>query len=442
MRRPIAGRPEEKHYTPTRLFNRDFVLLWQGALVSMFGDLLFEIALGFWVLAETGSTGLMGTLMAVSIIPRVVVSPIAGVIADRYDRKRILIYMDALRGFCVVAVGAAAILGMLEIWWVFLTGVILGTCAAFFDPAAGSMLPDIVPSESLQRANSLFAMLHSGVRILGNSAGGFFYVSLGAPLMFLANGISYLFSSVTEMFIRTPPPAAQVGEHSKFLEEIKSGYRYVWERSGLRALMIVGAVLNFFASAAMILLLPLFQRTPELGPVRYGIFMAVSAAGSLVGLVLVSVFKISPVKRRIWFLGSLISFTFIYALIPILNIFPLMLGLTFVAHILNAIVNILLQTVIQSTTARNMRGKVFSLLGMLLTGLMPVAMVVGGWLGEVFPIPYVIFTCMVCCGIPGLFLIPNRGFAEFITTDPGDSTPLEAEVVPSVREYDATLDRP
>lgn len=442
MRDPAAGRPTEKTYTPTRLFNKDFVLLWQGALVSMFGDLLFEIALGFWVLAETGSTGLMGTLMAVSIIPRVAVSPIAGVIADRYDRKRILVYMDAVRGLCVVAVGAAAILGLLEIWMVFLTGVILGTCAAFFDPAAGSMLPDIVPSESLQRANSLFAMLHSGIRILGNSAGGFFYVTLGAPLMFLANGISYLFSSVTEMFIRSPAPVAGTTEHSKFMDDVRSGYRYVWQRPGLRVLMIVGAVLNFFASAAMILLLPLFQRTPELGPVKYGIFMAVSAAGSLTGLILVSVFRISPASRRVWFLGSLISFTFLYALIPLLQNFPAMLGLTLVAHVLNAIVNILLQTVIQSTTARNMRGKVFSLLSMLLTGLMPVAMAVGGWLGEVFPIPYVIFTCMLCCGIPGLFLIPNREFAEFITSDPSDCTPLEAEIVPSVREYDATLDRP
>lgn len=437
-----TGDSQDPVYTPKRLFNRDFVLLWQGALVSMFGDLLFEIALGFWILAETGSTGLMGTLMAVSIIPRVVISPVAGVIADRYDRKRLLVSMDAVRGVCVVAVGIAAILGVLEIWMVFLTGIVLGTCAAFFDPAAGSMLPDVVPKASLQRANSLFAMLHSGIRILGNSAGGFFYVSLGAPLMFLANGISYLFSSVTEMFIRKPAPVRSDAEHTPFLEDMKSGYRYVWQRPGLRVLMIVGAVLNFFASAAMILLLPLFQRTAELGPVRYGIFMAVSAAGSLVGLILVSIYKIAPAARRRWFLGSLISFTFLYALIPLLRIFPLMLAVTLIAHILNAIVNILLQTVIQSTTARSMRGKVFSLLSMLLTGLMPVAMATGGWLGELFPLQYVICICMICCGIPGLFLLPNKEFTAFITSDSGDGEPLEAEIVPEIREYDATLDRP
>ncbi|MCK5157214.1 MAG: MFS transporter, partial [Spirochaetales bacterium] len=111
---------------PEKLWNKNFLLLWQGGLVSLLGDMLYELALGFWILAVTGSTGLMGTLMAVSMIPRVLISPFAGVVADRHNRKRIIILMDLLRGIFVTTVGVTAIMGNLEVWMVFAAGILLG----------------------------------------------------------------------------------------------------------------------------------------------------------------------------------------------------------------------------------------------------------------------------------------------------------------------------
>ena len=94
----------------------NFFLLWQGQLVSALGDVAYELALGFWILAVTGSTALMGSLMAASAIPRVVLSPFAGVWVDRINRKWILVFMDALRGVAVVFVGISALLGWIKVW--------------------------------------------------------------------------------------------------------------------------------------------------------------------------------------------------------------------------------------------------------------------------------------------------------------------------------------
>ena len=109
-------------------------LLLQGQFVSVMGDMIYEIALGFWVLAFTGSTVLMGVLMATSLVPGIILSPFAGVIVDRTSRKKLMILMDLLRGITIILVALAALMGFLELWMVFVAGIILGVGGAFFGP--------------------------------------------------------------------------------------------------------------------------------------------------------------------------------------------------------------------------------------------------------------------------------------------------------------------
>ncbi len=187
-----------------KLFTKNFFLLWQGQLVSSIGDVMYSLALGFWVLQKTGSTAIMGLLMAVSALPQLILGPIAGVIVDRADRKWIIVTMDIVRGVFVVAVAVLAITGNLEVWMVFFTGVVKGICASVFNPAVSASLPDIVQSANLQRANAALMVSTNGVNIFSNSISGVLFSIVGAPVLFLINGIAYLFSSVTEMFLKIP----------------------------------------------------------------------------------------------------------------------------------------------------------------------------------------------------------------------------------------------
>jgi DHA3 family macrolide efflux protein-like MFS transporter len=246
---------EQEVITKERLWIWNFFLLWQGQLVSSFGDIIYSIALGFWVFAKTGSTALMGTLMALSMLLRILISPFAGVWVDRSDRKQIIVWMDLIRDIIVTLVGIAALTSHIEIWMIFIVGILLGICAAFFNPAVGSVIPDIVPRTKLTQANSTFGMINSGTNILGNPIGGFLYQLLGAPIMFLFNGISYIFSAATEVFIKVPPIEKKENQ-LRFFDDMKQGFRFMWSFAGLRNVIMIAAVLNFFANTALVLRCP------------------------------------------------------------------------------------------------------------------------------------------------------------------------------------------
>lgn len=401
------------------LWNRNFFLLWQGQLVSSLGDIVYEIALGFWVLAVTGSPALMGTLMAASILPRVIIGPLGGVWVDRSDRKLLIVLMDAARGIIIVLIGVLAVLGKLEIWMVFTAGIIKGIGAAVFNPALSSVIPDVVKKERLMQANSAFSIIRAGSGLIGNSAGGFLFAVIGAPLLFLINGLCYIFSAITEIFIRVPKlPKPEVSTH--ILSDLKAGLVFTWENKGLRFLMICGALINFFACIGFILFLPLFQQNPELGPGKYGLLMAAMTLGMLGGMALTSAASFKGQKRYSLFITAALLMCVAWAFVPLSGNFPLMIILSTIGGFCNAIINVFIQTIMQLWVPQTMRGKVFGLVDTLFAGLTPVAMAVGGMLGEFFSIKWVIalsFGVLVLIMLPMLWV---KDFKDFILFEPAE----------------------
>jgi len=402
---------------PRGIWNRAFFLLWQGQLVSALGDVVYGIALGFWILEKTGSTALMGSLMAVSALPRIVVAPFAGVIVDRSDRRSLLIFMDVLRGGAVLLVGLAALAGQLQVWMVFAAGILIGLGGAFFTPAVGSTTPDIVPRDRLVQANSAFAMIYTGSGIVGNSAGGFLYQLLGAPLMFLGNGISYLVSSFTILFIRIPKIVPR-REQLRFFAELKEGLALVWRMRGLRVLFIVSALLNFFAMFGVTLVLPLFQRTESLGAGRYGIAMGGMTAGLFAGFLLGSIVKLPPARRFAIFMFCGFATTGCLAVFPLVRFFPAMVALLIISGIVNAILNSMIGATVQLTVPQDMRGKAFSLMGAISQGLTPISMALAGVLGEFFPLRAVIAAAFALAFVFFVPLFFSGAFRRFVNFDP------------------------
>jgi DHA3 family macrolide efflux protein-like MFS transporter len=403
-----------------KLWTMNFLLLWQGQLVSTLGDTVYAIALGFWVLAVTGSTGLMGTLMAASLIPKLVISPFAGVIVDRADRKWMLVAMDLVRGFAVAAVGVAAVFQALQIWMVFAAGIVLGICEAFFSPSVSAAIPDIVPTSKLVKANSVFSMIFTGSNIVGSSAGGIIYSALGAPVMFLFNGLSFLVSGFLELFMKIPAVRHE-NQKVRFFEDMKEGFVFVWKFRGLRALILMAAFMNFIANIAIVLFLPMFQKDPALGPVKYGIAMAVMTGGMFIGMLFTSIVHIPYQKRFTLFMFCGGISTVCAAAMPVFQAFPLMLGMLAIFGMSNAVFNSFIMASAQQTVPQNMRGKVFALFGTVSQGLTPLGMAVGGILAEFLPIRTVIcgsFLVMLAFAVIFFFL---KSFKQFINFDPEQS---------------------
>lgn len=202
-----------------KLWNNNFILLLQGQLVSVFGNTIYDTALRFWILVNTGSTALMGILMAVAVLPEIFISPFAGTFIDRHDRKKILIVTDSISGIAVLLVGIAALTGYIQIWMVLLTGIIVGICSCFFNPTIDSSIPDIVPKSKLLKANSVFSSMCTGNDMAGYVFGSFLVQFFGAPIIFIFNGISFLFSAATECFIKIPQVEKSL-EKSTFWKDI------------------------------------------------------------------------------------------------------------------------------------------------------------------------------------------------------------------------------
>lgn len=411
-----GGKPK----TSEKLWSPSFLLLWQGQLVSVLGDAVYGLALGFWVLAVTGSTALMGTLMAASTLPSVLVSPFAGVIVDRTDRKKMLILMDLIRGITILLLAIAAYQNALQIWMVFAAGVILSVGGAFFSPAVGSSIPDIVPQSKLVGANSVMGMLGTGSNIVGSSAGGYLLQVLGAPFLFLFNGLSFIFSAFLNIFIKIPKIERKNEQH--FFADMRDGYKFIWHFKALRYLLFVSSAVNFIFFIAMVLFLPLFQKTESLGPGKYGVVMSFFTGGMFVAMAITSLIKIPPNKRMTIFMFGAMFMTIFFGLFALTDIFVLMAALIFGGGFCMAIVNVFVNSTIQLTVPQEIRGKVFSLISMVCMSLTPFAMAIGGALGEWFPLRSIIFTCFVILFFGFIPLVFVKTFKRFVNFNPEKET--------------------
>ncbi len=404
-----------------RLWTRSFIILWQSQLVSTAGDAIYAIALGFWILDVTGSTALMGTLMAASTLPGVLLSPFAGVMIDRSNKKLLMISVDVIRGAAVVLLSAAAYAGLIQIWMVFSAGILLSAGGAVFGPGISSAIPDLVPTSKIANANSAFATVSTGASLIGNAAGGFLYQALGAPLLFLINGLSFLFSGACLPFVKIPN--ARQTEKPQFFKDMADGFRYMWRQKGLRFILILASLINFFSCLAVTLFLPLCQNDPTLGSGKYGILMASFMGGSVIGFMALSVISIKPKdKMRVFIIASVIgnAFTLISINQPFYSVMIIMLAL---AGLLNAVVNVQLISTIQTAIPAEMRGKVMSFMMMSTQGLTPFAMALAGVLGGLLPIRIIItasFTVGFLIMVRSYF---SKPFKEYLTQDFSAETP-------------------
>ncbi|WBW99005.1 MFS transporter [Oceanirhabdus sp. W0125-5] len=410
----------KKESEVSKLWNKNFFLLWQGQLVSAFGDVIYSIALGFWIMQKTGSTALMGSLVAVSSIPRIVISPFAGVLVDRWDRKKLIVLMDFIRGVAILFVAATALFGGLQIWMVFAAGIILSCCSAFFNPSISSTMPDIVPKSKLVKANSAMNIVYTGSNLIANPLGGILFSILHAPIMFLVNGISYIFSAFTELFIKVPKIERENVENN-FWREFKDGFKFIWNFKGLRKLVTAACGLNFFATMALVLLIPFFQKTPGLGSGKYGFAMSALSIGSILGMVFSSSVDVPYSKRFALYSVFALAFPFVMGTFPF-SPYILMLGLLFVGGFCIAIINVYIGATIQIVVPQNMRGKVSSLQSTLVMGLTPISMALGGVLAEFIPIKYVISTSFMFTLLGMISLLLSKDFKNLINFNPDEQT--------------------
>lgn len=371
-----------------RLLNRDFLLLWQGQLVSQVGSQAFVVAVMYWTMQATGSATLMALLMIGSTLPAIVLGPFAGAVADRHSRKAIILVGDAARGLLMLGIAwltaANADRPQLVIGALFVASLAGGTIGAVFNPAITAAIVDVVPRARLASANSIAQLSTHGASVAGLALGGILYRQLGAPLLFLIDGVSFLISAASEAFVKLPAPAPRHEpiRIASYLADARAGSSFLWNDAGLRTLVLAATVLNF-TFAPLFVLLPFFVRDNlHAGPAWYGLLLAALSAGSLSGITAAGFAPLTGPQRE-----RLLSAAFL--LLPALLIGIAATGtlttsvvLLFSAGLLSGSINVFVITLVQLQTDVSMRGRVLSVVFALAQAAMPVAMGISGLVGD------------------------------------------------------------
>jgi MFS transporter, DHA3 family, macrolide efflux protein len=417
--------------TPTKLFNRNFLLLWQGQAVSQVGSQISTIAMLFWLKHATESPSLMGVTAMVAGLAAVLVGPIAGAFADRYSRRSIIIVCDLINGVAVISLAALMFFGESAQWLclaaVFVVSTLVSVAHGFFTPAINASTGDLVPKEKVAGANSMLQASARLSSLVGLGIGGMLFRILGAPLVLLIDGITYLFSAISACFITIPQRFADkddpVGAPAKNLKaEIMEGLSYVRANRGLTQLLSVAMGVNFLM-APILGLFPFYVEDHlKLDAGWYGYLLTIYGAGNLLGFVIAGTVKVTGKSRAPMIIGFMLFASVLYGLLGVASTPGAVAAIVIGIGASGGFMNVNIWTILQVTTPSEIRGRVFGLLATLSACLLPIGMGLAGAAASlagknISVIYFFCGGCMIAVTVVASLLVEFRKYLSFETAE-------------------------
>jgi MFS family permease len=261
--------------------NRDFVLLQLGQGLSTLGSTSTYVAYPLLVLALTHSPAKAGVVGFANVLPYALFALLAGVVADRVDRKRLMIAMDLVRAAAMASVVAALAAGVLTFWQVAAVAFVEGTAFVFFNIAEVGALRSVVPARQLQEAAAAEQSRYAAVTLAGPSLGGALF-GLGRSLPFLADAVSYAASILTLTWMRTPFQEVREHDSAPLRIQMREGIAWLWANAYLRTSALIFAGENFVFSGIYLIFVVVSKRH-GLSPAAIGALIAVFGVANLAG---------------------------------------------------------------------------------------------------------------------------------------------------------------
>ena len=398
-----------------KLWNKDFILLLQGNAVSTIGDLMYSVAIGYWVYEQTGSSGLMGIMSAISMFVTMFLSPFSGSIVDKCNRKWVLVGMDIMQGVIMLGIGLLAYLDKLNIPGVLIAAFLAALGSVFYSPAANTLMIDIIPHDDMVRGQSIFSGSNALINMVGTAFSGVMVAFFGVPLIVIINGLSNLYSAVSELFIhvpRTVQQGAQVSAKS-ILRDSKEAVRMIFSDKCLQLFVPCALLLNLLAAGPLTLVLP-FCMEKGFTVDMYGYLMAIWTAASLICVLMLGVVKLKP-KTRFWVLAvGFTSSVLFFGLTYISKQFVPLCIMAFLASFANCAGNTIFNASLMLALPEENRGAILGFIQSASVGGTALSAVIYGVLGDVLPL-YLVFTVGNLLSLaPMLYLCFNPRTKEFV----------------------------
>ena len=400
-----------------KLWNRDFVLLLQGNAVSAIGDLLYSVAIGYWVYEQTGSSALMGVMSSISMFVTMFLSPFTGSIVDKWSRRWIIVGMDALRGLIMLVLGALLYMNALNIPGILLAAFLASLCSVFFSPAVSTLMIDLIPHDDMVRGQSIHSGITSLINLVGKAFSGVMVAIAGVPLIVVVNGVCYLISAVTELFIRVPRTVQQ-GEKvtvKGVLTDFGKAVKDIFANPCLRLFVPFAVLLNLLCAGPMTLMLH-FCMDKGFTMDMYGYLLSIEMAGSMIAVLTLGLVKLKPKTRFILMAVGFIGAQILCVPAYLSTAFLPMAVLLFLSALLNAAGNAVFSAALMLALPDENRGAILGFVSAASMGGCALSAVIYGILGDIFPLPLVFVAGCIAAAPFALYLFCHKDVREFILT--------------------------
>lgn len=398
-----------------KLWNKDFILLLQGNAVSTIGDLMYSVAIGYWVYAQTGSSGLMGVMSSISMFVTMFLSPFCGSIVDKCNRKWLIVGIDACQGLLMLTVGVLAYLNVLSVPAVLLVALIAAFGSVFYSPAINTLMIDIIPRDEMVRGQSLHSGINSLINLVGSAFSGAMVAFFGVPLIVVLNGLSNIYSALTEMLVRVPRTIQQGTKVTVkgVLRDSGSAAATVLTDACLRIFVPCALILNLLGAGPMSLLMP-FCLEKGFTVDMYGYLISVITGATVLGVLILGAVKLS---QRVRFYMMAFGFTFmvIFSILTYFAVdFLIMCIFGFMAGLCNAFGNAVFNASLMLALPQKNRSAILGFVQSACTGGTALSAVIYGVLGDVFPLYLVFAVGTAICLVPMLYMSFHPRVKEFI----------------------------
>jgi len=368
------------------LRHRGFRLFFVGQLVSTTGTWMQVVGQAWLVLAVTRSPFLLGLIGALQWTPALVLSPFAGVLADRVPRRTLVMATQTASLLLAASLGLLTVAGAVRYWHIAAAATLLGLVGAVDTPARQSLVIELVEgSEDLTGAIALNSALFNGARLIGPSLGGLVIAAWGAGVAFLANAASYAGVIAALAVIRTGPPV-RIASGVGLLMSVREGVEFVRRTPHVFRVLVLLGVLGLFPMNFELFVPVLARMQLHLGAAGFGFLMAVQGVGATGGALAVALLGRAVRRRRVllWTAVTLSAATMalgfartaLWASLLLVAVGATMIGFTAIAN-----------STVQIETPDALRGRVMSLYNLVYNGTTPPGALLIGWLIEAAGLP-------------------------------------------------------
>lgn len=362
---------------------RTFYVIIVTQIFSMVGSQISSLALGMWVFAETGNATPLTLVAFFSVLPRVFAMSLSGVLADRWDRRRVMMLADAGQAAATLLLLISFASGAFELWHLYAATLIQSVFAVFQGPAFLASVTMLVPEDQRGRANALMQTTGPAAGIIGPALAGMVFALGGVIAAIAIDLLTFLVAMIAIFVVRIPRPAQT--EEGRALsgtvwKEALGGLRYMWQRRILLWLVLYVALVNFLIGGAMSLGTPyILARTGS--EAELGVILSIMNIGALAGAILMGVW--GGTRRRMNTIMPMLLISAIFlAVTGVAQTAPALALATFGMMLPLPFINASFLTILQTKVAPDVQGRVFAATEQVAMLLLPVAYLLAGPLAD------------------------------------------------------------